>query len=154
MSTSYPVFSEVIDADDDLEFRWLCQAATKLWGRWNDANSDVKSWPRQAEDLLSVPFDEIYSMMPRWKPLKNRKGIVVSATDGAALHAIPPLVQLYLQRFHSDWYWFMEWAEISETPEPAGFRGGAVFVTEDRVAWHLTSQWVDGMVERLNLQHP
>lgn len=148
--SSYPVFSEVLEADDESEHRWLVGAAKKLWGI--PGGDPVEEWPDKAADLLSVSFDDIYQLMPKWKPLKRNKGILIYSDDGCCVHAVPPLVQLYLRRFHQDWYWWLEWAEITGSPTPSAFRGGAVFVTDQHVAWHWTTHWVNNMIESLEIQ--
>lgn len=148
---SYPVFSEVLEADDPSEHDWLVKVASRLWGV--PGGDDVQEWPEKAEMLLSTGcFDDVFGLMPKWKPLKRKKGILIYSDDGCNVHAVPPLVQLYLNRFHSDWYWFMEWAEICETPSPSGFRGGAVFITDQHVAWHFTTHWINNMIESIEIQ--
>jgi hypothetical protein len=145
------VFSEIIEAEDEDEHDWLIKVATLLWGAGDGPS--IQSWPKKADDLLSVPFEDVYGLMPMWKPIKRKRGIVVYSMEGCAVHAIPPLIQLYLRKYHRDWYWWLEWAEICERPSPGGFRGGAVFVTGQHVAWHFTAHWVNGMIERTELQH-
>jgi len=150
--TSFTVFSEVIEADEPEEHDWLVKAAKRLWGV--PGGDPVEDWPGAVMELMSsVEFDDIYGMMPKWKPLKRKRGIIVYADDGCSMFAVTPLVQLYLRKYHCDWYWWTEWAEICETPSPSSFRGGAVFVTEQHVAWHFTTHWVNSMIERVNLQH-
>jgi len=149
---SFVVFSETIPAEGEDEHDWLLKAAKRLWGV--PGGEPVENWPLQAEELLSVSFEDIFGNMPKWKPLKRKRGIVVYSDDGCSMHAVTPLVQLYLKRHHPDWYWWTEWAEICEVPHPGGFRGGATFVTEQYVAWHLTTRWINSMIERYDLQHP
>lgn len=147
---SYIVFAEEVKAEYESEHEWLVGAATLLWG--DKRSGAIEDWPEKAKNLLSVDFNEIYGMMPKWRPLRNRNGIFVYSDDGCNIAAVPPLIQLYLRKYHSDWYWWTEWAEKSDRPSVGSFRGGALFVTEEHVAWHSTSHWVDGMIDRLTMQ--
>lgn len=148
---SFVVFSEILPAEEEEEHDWLVKVASRLWG--TPGKDPIEDWPLQAEELLSVDFDDVYGNMPKWKPLKRKKGILIYSDDGCSMHAVTPLIQLYFKRHHSNWYWWCEWAEISEAPHPGGFRGGAVFITEQHVAWHVTTRWVNSMLERMELQH-
>lgn len=144
------VFSDVIEAEDKEDLEWLMKAANRLWGPSGEEN-----WPDVATELLAVDHSEIVGMLPKYKIVKKRRasGLIVYSTDGASLHAVTPLVQLYLRKFHRDWWWAIEWAEISETPQPGGFGGGAVFVTADHVAWHFTAHFLGNMIENFEHQY-
>ena len=150
-SDGFPVLSEVLEAESEDEHEWLVNAARRLWGV--PGGDCVEDWPTAAKDLLSTDFEDIYGNMPKWKPLKRKMGILIYSDDGCNLSAISPLVQLYIRRYHCEWYWWVEWAEISERPLPGGFRGGALFVTEQHVAWHFTTHWINEMIERSEIQH-
>lgn len=144
--TSIIVFCSDLEAEDEEDHRWLRKAANRLWGPEGE-----KGWPENAEQLLTVEHSELLGLMPKWKVIKP--GLIIYSTDGANPHAVTPLVQLYLQKFHRDWWWSMEWAEISETPLLNSFGGGAAFVTADHVAWHYTSHFVNNMIESFEVQH-
>ena len=56
------------------------------------------------------------------------------------------IVQLFLLRFDPTSFWTLEFAVVTEDPDPGQFGGGYAFVTASKVEWFNPQQWVQDRI--------